>query len=1029
MKMRLKICAIVLFSMCFTAMVESSNTQEKKCTFEPSLEEQLQSKSSSQKKALESLEAILAKDTVASVPLTALFSIELTNEKAIQIRIKELSTLDERKLLKTQPYLKWADCGGEKNFKLDAILKQQLKINELKVKILSLKQGERNSLLSVYGTRLNQSAESDSLKSEQNEAEKKKQEATLRLEKAENVATESQGNVLKEIAGQRSLLEKFTIDFENDNLKFVNFKIAQSESSGKLADELALLESISASDSNKEHTAQSLERAAEIWRGLVDQIFKLYWGSTIVAETEIGPPYILDPSLSLSPAEKQSSSEYLDAYEKIKLRQQAILETQAKYLQRENELVSSLLLKAGAVRSLLFNQCRKNNCKNVFEINEPLLLDVVREVKVVPFKVFALGISKAAEAKRKASGGLRGWIDLSAQVAFLLIIFLMPFGFLYFLKFVSRQFDVFRRNLVNRSMVNYKFRTSVALWISRINPFVPWIGMLLFSSLAQEILLKTDVSELADLILYLKLYFWYKISVLILSNVLGAVFKQSNLDTVKLSKEKIHKTSLLIARLYFIETALIHATSSAVREAYVYTFLTHSLFYLNVFMVFVIAKKWRSEIYLAALEFSPKPFLSAIKKSESSSLSFVIAPVLFLVTLVVVLVLNFVKWLATLDFVKWVGSEIFRKRLEKSSTGDVRQEPPPEYLALFDFRASSEDGLFIRTDFSPELKIQESIEEWIYGRGEEDAIVLHGNRGLGKTTLLQHLNKNLAAYSVFQFNVRTKTIHANELYEILSKGLKYEIKNANDFLTFDAAQANKLIISIDDVQNLFLSQLDGLEAYRALQDLVNLQTKNIFWILTLNSRSWNYLKGVFGAEHFYGRVFEMRSWSDVEIQKLILLRHAKSSFSKNFDDSIKAFGSGESGDLASQTEVQFFRLLWGQSRGNPRSALVYWLTAIDFDNSARSIRIGVPQFLNSTIVTGLSDDAHFVLAAITRHENLSGEEVASVTGIPALITRKCLKQAEGRELIWKDSQQRFRVSPRAQYFVDFYLLGKNFIHE
>lgn len=1000
------------------------------CKFDPNFEQVVQGKLTSQDNSLVSLKSILSKEKRGSVPVSALFSIDLKNNEAIKNRINELSKSSEKTLRESPPFKKWITCF-KNNASISSAIQNQLAIDQLKIQILELPEDERSNLLSLYQIRFSQSKDLTLLDSEQTAVKNNQQKATERLEKAESDASQNTDGLEKEFAGNKAILENFLVDLENNQLSFIEYKIFQTQKYGQVKDELAKVTSLDTDQSNAEIIRVNYEKASEIWRELVDHIFELYLSNKFFAVPSTPQIHLLDGNIELlSKNEQEARNEYTQSINTIGTRLNEINANRIEYIQKEKEMISSLLLQAGSVRSNLFKRCRILNCKDLFQIDEMLLKDIGREVKIVPFKLFALGISKSLETKRKMELGMKGWVDLTVQLLSLTLLLLLPIVFLYLLRWVSRQLDSFRRNLINRSMFNYRYRTKVALWISRLNPFLPWAGMLLFTYLARNILLKTDISELGELIFYLGLYFWYRIFLLLLGSLFEIVFPQKDLESLQFTKQKIHKTSLTIARILFVEVAVLHATSNAVREAYVYTILISLIWYVNIGLLLFVSKRWKNEIFsMAGSIFSGNVF-RFVEKRKDKTYSVLLTPLLLIAIILQITLSNIYKKLSTLDFVKWINSEVFKKRLEQSA--DLTKEEsnvPQEYIRYFDFRNGVENENYVLTANSPENNIVESFHAWRNKKSDDDAIILHGNRGLGKSTLASHISEKLKDFSIHHFIVPPKTTQTVNFYSLLSKGIGVEIKNSLEFFEFDRSLEQKTIIFLDDTQNLFLSHIDGLNAYRELQDIVNLQTNNIFWCIILNSKSWNYVKGVFGPEHFYGKVIELRSWSDSEIQQLILSRHEKSGYKKRFDDSIKAFSEDDNGAFGSQAEIQFFRLLWGQSRGNPRSALVYWLTALKADYDPKSIRIGVPKFLSSSLVAGLSDDALFVLAAITKHENLSHPEVTIVTGISESITKKCLKQCENRELIWNDEFNRFRINPRAQYLVDFYLLGRNFIHE
>jgi hypothetical protein len=1000
------------------------------CSFQPSLEKIVEEKLISQKRFLDSIESILDKDKKGIIPTSALFSIDLKDEEAVQKRIKELTSVTEKSILESSPYAKWQQCAPTSP-EIKKSVTLQLLINQKKLELLKKPKDERNSLISLFETNLAQSAQYEKLDNEQTLAEQSKQKAAERLEIAENTAAQNIGQLEKDIAGSKSVVEKYVLELENNQLDFIKYKVEQTQKYGLISSELTQLASmdISASDARRVHSTYL--QSAEIWRELVDHIFDLYLSNKFLKTPDAPKFKFYQGQLSESTEQEKKAIESYDAsIQSANKRQIEINSDRIEYIQKEKEMISSLLLQAGQVRSNLFQRCRKMDCADLFAIDENLLLDIIREVKIVPFKLFALGISKSVEAKRKIELGLKGWVDIAIQIAFLTFLLILPFVFLFLLRWISKKIDSFRRNLINRSMLNYRYRTKVALWISRLNPFLPWIGMLFFTRFAKNILMNTDVRELGELAFYLSLYFWYRISLMVIGSLFEVLFPKKNLQNLDEAKIKIQKSSTMIARILFLEIAILHATSNAVREAYVYTIFSNLITYINAILLLIVAKSWKEEIYELAEGALPGKLYAVLLREKNKFISLIIVPILLVVVLIHFIAKSVYASLSRFDFIKWINSEVFKQRLQKSvlTQDEKKLTVPHEYLKYFDFRSPISEEGFIRSANSHEKEILSIIQNWKNGVSEDDAIILQGNRGLGKSTLVQKIGRELKDVDVHYNLISPKSITSKELYAMLSKMFGHEFHSTDDFVSFDKSLKKKRVVFLDDAQNFFLSKINGLGAYRELQEIVNLQTENIFWGIVFNSRSWNYLKGVFGSEHFYGKVFEMKSWTDSEIQQLILSRHEKTGFKKRFDESIKAFGDDEA-SLGSQAEVQFFRLLWGQSRGNPRSALVYWLTALKSDVASNSVRIGVPKFLPSDLVSGLSDEALFILAAITKHENLSQTEIIDVTEIADSVAKKCLKQCEGRELIWKDAYDRFRITPRAQYFVDFFLLGKNFIHE
>jgi len=188
-----------------------------------------------------------------------------------------------------------------------------------------------------------------------------------------------------------------------------------------------------------------------------------------------------------------------------------------------------------------------------------------------------------------------------------------------------------------------------------------------------------------------------------------------------------------------------------------------------------------------------------------------------------------------------------------------------------------------------------------------------------------------------------------------------------------------------------------------------------------------HLNGIFGQNHLAGTKIELLSWTDTEIQELIVKRHRQSQFKLKFDQVISAIHRGDILETSSGIEVQFFRLLWGQSRGNPSTAQELWLSAASKE-SEDTIRIAVPKFTNPRTLSDLSDEILIIYAAIVKHESLSLTEIINVTKMPISTIRHAIKYGEDGMILDKVNGERWIIHPKAQYVVHAQLIGRNLIY-
>jgi len=178
----------------------------------------------------------------------------------------------------------------------------------------------------------------------------------------------------------------------------------------------------------------------------------------------------------------------------------------------------------------------------------------------------------------------------------------------------------------------------------------------------------------------------------------------------------------------------------------------------------------------------------------------------------------------------------------------------------------------------------------------------------------------------------------------------------------------------------------------------------------------------------FRRAIEIKDFSEKDIMSLIMARHRHTEARLAYDDIIRATQAEDDFMGEHQVEKQFFRLLWGQSSGNPRAALMLWTASLN-PLPGNRLKVGLPQYPKITISKTWGDDALFVYAAIMRHENLTLGEVVSVTNLPENIVNNALGTGCDNRLLDCGPRGRYRISAIAQASLTQLLLGKNFLYE
>lgn len=978
-------------------------------------------------KQISSLRFLLEKEGAPILPLELVFQIDVKDQEQVSRRLKEVrnfSTIES--VLKSRETEGFAQCNSDPKFKVifQNVSERIANLNSLKLKFFEFPIDKRAIFVDNYTSQRVLRTNKNSIEQDVQETETALNDAQNKLgEASEDLADGTSQPNDEDLAVAVTSLQQYLADYASEHLDFLktisekkekleNIRFAVSESVKKEQEEVADIRSI-------------LADANTSWEKTVDFISELFKG--IEVNTRVDLPEPMAPKSSFSKEQSIKYSEYLKEFNKSK---SARIELAQKRTQIINDLRSQafqLLSESGQLRSRLFLKCDKaDNCNDHRGLNSKNLSDFAREVEIIPIKIQAGAISKAIEFKGKVSAGVDGWIDLFQQIIALFILLLIPLTLLKLLNWFSGKLDSTRKSILNRSMMDFRKRTSIALWITRLNPFIPTVGMAFGIWLARQLIETTDISELSQLLFYFQLYFIYRIFRTLLQISLEVLFASESISDLKIQRIKVESSANRISRLIFIEYAFLFLIESTARKALIYGLLSTLVFYFNIIFIFWESYRWNRQILDAYETRFPAHSIYLRRLSSSKILYFFTCPALFGTVALHDLLIFIYSYLIKLDFFKKIHSEIFRRRIEADAEDQVKLSPSEYYLRQFDYYLPAEAEILVKRENSPAERIKSIINSWRSGKTSEDLVIIVGNRGMGKTTVLNSIAKSIGEQSAVA-RPPAKTVETQDFFKFLSETLGSEVDSIDALLKVDKDLSEKKIVLIDDIQNVFLGKIGGFEVYKTFVEILSLKTKNIFWCLSVNSRSWSYLKGALGHEHLYGAIIELSSWRDSEIQDLILKRHEVSGVSRQFDKSIKAYGA--TGDaLGQQAETQFFRLLWGQSRGNPRSALMYWISAIS-QTDAGNIVVGVPSFVNSSLVSTMSDESLFLLASIARHESLTQSEMRAVTRIQNSVIRKCMKEALDKDLVWVNTEGRYRISSRAQYVIDYFLIGKNFLYE
>lgn len=379
----------------------------------------------------------------------------------------------------------------------------------------------------------------------------------------------------------------------------------------------------------------------------------------------------------------------------------------------------------------------------------------------------------------------------------------------------------------------------------------------------------------------------------------------------------------------------------------------------------------------------------------------------------------------------------FSKSEPTVSTIDVRNYLPQEYVSRGDrdipavyrrlFRIEPvEDPRFLVGRTQEIDSIVSALGLWHSGRAV--SIILTGQRGSGKTSLLNCVNKYLANYPVTrgEFSKRLET--ASHMDDFLREHLEL---SSGDVIQ-QLKEGPSRIVVLEEMERTFLRKVGGFGALRRLQAIIGATCKRILWLLAMNEVCYGFLcQAVDLAQGFTHRIRTAVA-STEDLRNAILIRHNLSGLRLRFEPPGQSKSRWRNAGRRllgeNDPEAEFFERLSQQSMGVYRTALEVWLGHIE------SCREGVLQLRSlqtpqlDGVVAELDGDDLFTLVAILQHGSLTVDEHSEVFSKSLSRSRTQLEELIGRELIEPDPlHQGLRVRPEAMPVVKEALYRRNLL--
>jgi hypothetical protein len=863
-------------------------------------------------------------------------------------------------------------------------------------------------------------------------AENTIQDANKSLQEAESVVQKPSSPLLKEIATDKALIEQTRRDVAKSQIKLASILKEKNDNLYDIAVHLRKIDIALA----QRHIAQDdlmtlYQETLLYWRELADSSLSFfsrnsYWSHELpnlltLPQRELSQDSTRSEDGQIFVEYNQSRYALLDEYANL-------LSTKQQFIEASKNYQAKLLLQSGKIRASILLRLEQYNA-NQYKLNNAYFADLARELKLIPYRPFATFYSKISDYRQALNSGTSGMSLIIKQLGVLLFFVGILFIGIVILRKLIILLEGLKKHLVKSSLYNNS-HAKWAIFLSKSIPYFPWVAVIIIFELAKQVLRDSIIAEIGVVMPYFQYYFLYRIFKIFTFSTLNDLLY---LDIIGLNirtalDQRIKKFTEYLGLYLLGAISLLHLTESIVRQALVYHLIFNLFVAGFILLLLFLSGKWSKELESAVKRRLSKTTSQITRRFLQGKMSLLFALPISVLLLLNILFRKITSWLTDNDFVKRILAQSYKRKLESAAKTNVQLEEnylSNSYLKRFLIAQESED--FIEVADHPYDGIKTVLHNWQEGKNQENSMVLFGENGMGASLLLDWIKRTFANNTeIINIAIPKKLTNKKQIETLLSNAFGFQsAKNLTERLS---NHKKRTIILMDNCHDLFLAKHQGFEALNCLFDLlINVHNNNIFWVASFNHYAWRYLQNALRIDRYFRYQFKLEKWRDEDIQKLILKKHERTGFKLIYDPLIFAMDAKSSRREFNDLHEKFFQMLWSESKGNPQTAMQLWISSLSLVNKS-TIKVALPKTAKASDLTDLSDNQFFIYAAITKHHNLSLEEIAEITSLPTAAVINIVRIGVEKQHLEERQPNRYYLSAMWQIVIVKLLKDRNFIY-
>ena len=337
----------------------------------------------------------------------------------------------------------------------------------------------------------------------------------------------------------------------------------------------------------------------------------------------------------------------------------------------------------------------------------------------------------------------------------------------------------------------------------------------------------------------------------------------------------------------------------------------------------------------------------------------------------------------TLGLQQFTAAEILATYDQAKLDQTAIEHLPFIYRRLFDISPLESADLLVARE--EELRLIETARER-WRQGMPCAVAVVGELGSGKTSLINAaVKETLRDLPVYKRQF-VRTVESEKLLaEELSSLLRLPPAQTLDQLEWQINEmAERGVIVIEDLHQLYQRTLGGFETLRKLLLLIARTSRQILWIISMRKYAWLYLNSALRIADSFTFVVNTENLSGPDLEQVILARHQVSGFDLRFlpDEVIeqrRSYRRASELERRAMLRRAYFEALSKASEGNILAAIFYWLKSL-LKVERNELVVRPLAELRFDFLRDAPVEQLLTLSMLIQHGNLSAAEHAQIFG-------------------------------------------------